>query len=68
MLYKLFLELEKYDISHGKIDIFMTSETKLGETFPAAQFSLQGLWKPNWFDRNQNGGGLFLEMIHPHDL
>ena len=46
----------------------MTSETKLGETFPAAQLSLQGLWKPNWFDRNQNGGGLFLEMIHPHDL
>ena len=27
---------------NGNIDIFMISKTKLDETFPAAQFSLQG--------------------------
>ena len=45
---------------NGNIDIFMTSETKLDETFPAAQFSLQGFCDPYRFDRNRNGGGIML--------
>ena len=38
----------------------MISETKLDETFPAAQFSLQGFCDPYRFDRNRNGGGIML--------
>ena len=38
----------------------MISETKLNETFPAAQFSLQGSCDPYRFDRNRNGGGIML--------
>ena len=34
------------------------SETKLHETFPAAQPSLQGFCDPYRFDRNRNGGGI----------
>ena len=34
------------------------SETKLHETFPAAQSSLQGFCDPYRFDRNRNGGGI----------
>ena len=42
----------------GKIDILMISETKLDETFPAAQFLLQGFCVPYRFDRNRNGGDM----------
>ena len=38
----------------------MISETKLDETFAAAQFSLQGFCDPYRFDRNRNGGGIML--------
>ena len=38
----------------------MISETKLDETFPAAQFSLQRSCDPYRFDRNRNGGGIML--------
>ena len=38
----------------------MISETKLDETFPAAQFSLQGFCDPYRFDCNCNGGGIML--------
>ena len=38
----------------------MISETKLDETFPAAQFYLQGFCDPYRFDRNRNGGGIML--------
>ena len=47
-------------IINGNIDIFMISETKLDETFPAAQFYLQGFCDPYRFDRNRNGGGIML--------
>ena len=40
--------------------IFMTSETKLDENFPAAQFSLQGFCDPYRFDRNRSGGVIML--------
>ena len=45
---------------NANIDIFMISETKLDETFPAAQFSLQVFCNPYRFDRNRNGGGIML--------
>ena len=45
---------------NGNIDIFMITETKLDETFPAAQFSLQGFFDPYQFDRNHNGGSIML--------
>ena len=45
---------------NGNIDKFMISETKLDETLPAAQFSLQGCCDPYRFDRNRNGGGIIL--------
>ena len=38
----------------------MISETKLDETFPAVQFSLQGFCDPYRYDRNRNGGGIML--------
>ena len=38
----------------------MISETKLDETFPAAQFSLQGFCDPYRFDRNHNECGIML--------
>ena len=38
----------------------MISETKLDETFPAAQFSLQGFSDLYRFDHNRNGGGIML--------
>ena len=38
----------------------MISETKLDETFPAAQFYLQGFCDPYRFDHNCNGGGIML--------
>ena len=56
---------------NGNNDIFMVSmiydiydiyETKLDETFPAAQFSLQGFCDPYRFDRNRNGGGTMLHI------
>ena len=38
----------------------MISETKLDETFPAAQFSLQVFCDSYRFDRNSNSGGNML--------
>ena len=45
---------------NGNIDLFMISETKLDETFPAVQFSLQGFCDPYGLDCNYNGGGIML--------
>ena len=42
----------------GNIDILIIFETKLGETFPAAQFLLQGFCLPYRFDHNRNGVGI----------
>ena len=42
------------------IDIFMISERKLDETFPAVQFSVQGFSNSHQFDRNRNGGSIIL--------
>ena len=47
---------------NGNIDIFMISETKLDEAFPAAQFSLEVICDPYRFNHNHNGGGAILHI------
>ena len=41
-------------------DILLISETKLDESFPSAQFPLNGFSKPYRLDRCSNGGGILL--------
>ena len=45
---------------NGNIDIFMISKTKLNETFPVIQFSLQRFCNPYRFERNHKGGSIML--------
>ena len=47
-------------IIQGKIDILVITETKTDSTFPLNQFEIQGYSKPYSFDRNRNGGGVFI--------
>ena len=42
----------------NKVDILLISETKLNETFPTRQFSIDGFTSPYRLDRNGFGGGL----------
>ena len=42
------------------VDILQLSEAKLDDSFPTAQFSLNGFCKPYKFDRSSNGGGILL--------
>ena len=42
------------------LDILLISETKLDDSFPPAQFLLDGFSKPYRLDRSSNGGGIFL--------
>ena len=42
------------------IDIFLTSETKLYDSFPSAPFKIEGFTTPYRYDRNDKGGGLLL--------
>ena len=42
------------------VDILMTSETKLNDSFPTAQFLLHGFIAPFRLDRNSKGGGVLL--------
>ena len=42
------------------IDIFLISETKLDDTFPSAQFEIEGFTTPCRYDRNDKAGGLLL--------
>ena len=44
----------------GSIDILMLSETKLDDSFPEAQFLIEGFHSPFRFDCNINGGGIIL--------
>ena len=44
----------------GSIDILMVSETKLDDSFPEAQFLIEGFHSPFRFDRNINGGGIMM--------
>ena len=42
------------------IDILVIAETKIDSSFPTSQFMIEGFMKPFRYDRNQNGGGLFI--------
>ena len=43
-----------------KIDIIVITKTKTNSNFPLNQFAIQGYSKPYRFDRNRNGGGVFI--------
>ena len=43
-----------------KIDILLVSETKIDDTFPLAQFCVEGYSTPYRLDRTCKGGGLLL--------
>ena len=47
-------------IIQGKIDILAITETKTDSTFPLNLLTIQGYSKPYRFDRNRNGGGVFI--------
>ena len=51
-----FLEKEVFP----NLDILLISETKLDDSFPSAQFLLDGFSKPYRLDRCSNGGGILL--------
>ena len=42
------------------LDILLISETKINESFPSAQFLLDGFSRPYRLDRCANGGGILL--------
>ena len=42
------------------LDILMISETKLDDSFPEAQFYIEGFRAPFRLDRNKHGGGILL--------
>ena len=44
----------------GNIDVLVITETKLDDSFPAANFMLDGFSKPYRRDRNANGGGVLI--------
>ena len=43
----------------GNIDILMTSETKINDTFPTIHFITSRFVSPIRFERTYNGGGIF---------
>ena len=44
----------------NNVDILLVSKTKLDDSFPTAQFLLDGFSKPYRLDRCSNGGGILL--------
>ena len=44
------------EIVKGFVDIFLTSESKLDDSFPEGQFIIDGYHAPFTFDRHGNGG------------
>ena len=47
-------------IMQGNIDLLVITETKTDSTFPLNQFAIQGYSEPYRFDRNRNGGCVFI--------
>ena len=47
-------------IIQDKTNILVITETKTDSTFPLNQFAIQGYLKPYRFDRNKNGGGVYI--------
>ena len=54
------LNINSLMVISENIDILMISETKLDETFPAAQILLQSFCMSCRLDRNRIGGGIML--------
>ena len=44
----------------GFFDVVIVTETKLDDSFPKAQFCIDGFSIPYRLDRNRNGGGLMI--------
>ena len=44
----------------GNLDILVIMETKLDESFPSSQFTLEGYQMPLRLDRNSDGGGIIV--------
>ncbi len=42
------------------IDILIIAETKIDNSFPTSQFTIEGFMKPFRYDQNQNVGGLLI--------
>ena len=53
-----FDQLKEIVLKH--IDILIITETKLDDTFPNTQFSIEGFSPPFRLDRNRNGGGVMI--------
>ena len=53
-------------IIQDKIDILVITETKTDSTFPLNQFAIRGYSKSYRFERNRNGGGVFIYV--PEDI
>ena len=47
-------------ITQGTIYILVITETKTDSNFPLNLFAMQGYSKPYRFDKNRNGGGVFI--------
>ena len=47
----------------GNIDVMIFVETKLDDSFPTSQFSMDGFAKPFRKDRNEFGGGHSMQII-----
>ena len=45
---------------NGFVDILLITECKLDDSFPTAQFYMQGYSSPFRLDRNSYGGGILL--------
>ena len=45
------------------IDILVITETILDDTFPTAQFLVNGFSDPYRLDRNRNGGGVLISFV-----
>ncbi len=44
----------------NNIDVLVLTETKLDDSFPTAQFSIEGFSTPYRLDRNRHGGGVMI--------
>ena len=49
----------KYLIKNN-LDIIVITETKLDDSYPEAQFFIEGFSKPYRLDRNKYGGGVLI--------
>ena len=48
------------DLIKDKLDILVVTETKIDESYPTSQFSIDGFSTPFRLDRNKSGGGVMI--------